>query len=68
MASAVSQSPLSPTALIEAPHVAEILGVRVDHVYKLCREDKIRHARIGRTIRFRREWIDEFIDECASSA
>lgn len=33
----------------------------------LCRSKKLRFAKIGRYVRFRQEWLDEFIDRTASS-
>ena len=33
----------------------------------LCRSKKLRFAKIGRYIRFRQEWLDEFIDRTATN-
>lgn len=32
----------------------------------LCRSKKLRFAKIGRYVRFRQEWLDEFIDRTAT--
>lgn len=34
----------------------------------LCRSKKLRFAKIGRYVRFRQEWLDEFIDRAANKA
>ena len=47
--------------LLTAPEVAEILGLRLDHVYKLAREEQIPHLRFGRSLRFREEAIEEWL-------
>ena len=49
--------------LIDAREVARILGMRVDYVWELCRLEEIPHQRFGRTLRFRREAIEEWLRE-----
>jgi excisionase family DNA binding protein len=49
--------------LLDAEHVAEILGMRVDYIYRLARRDEIPHLRFGRTLRFRAEAIDRWLEE-----
>ena len=34
----------------------------------LCRTGRLRHTRVGRYVRFRRDWLDELIDENAVRA
>jgi excisionase family DNA binding protein len=49
--------------LLNAEQVAEILSMRVDYVYALARRDEIPHRRFGRTLRFRAEAIDRWLEE-----
>ena len=49
--------------LLSAEDVAQIIGMRVDLVYKLARRDEIPHLRFGRTLRFRAEAIDRWLEE-----
>jgi excisionase family DNA binding protein len=49
--------------LLDAVQVAEMLGMRVDYVYTLARQDRIPHLRFGRTLRFRAEAIDRWLEE-----
>lgn len=43
--------------------VAEYLGVSVDMIYKLVREKKIVHFRIGSRILFKKEAIEQWIEK-----
>jgi excisionase family DNA binding protein len=47
--------------LLTAPQVAELIGMRVDFVYKLSREGRIPAIRFGRTYRYRAEAIEEWL-------
>lgn len=49
------------SSLLDAEKVAEIIGMRVDYVYALCRQGQIPHLRFGRTLRFRPETIEEWL-------
>ena len=50
--------------LLTAVEVAEILQVRVDYVYALCRRNAIPHIRLGeRKLRFRRQAIYDWLAE-----
>ena len=49
--------------LLTAPEVAEILRLRVDHVYKLSREGKIPCLQFGRSYRYREESIESWLRE-----
>lgn len=42
---------------------AEYLGVSTDLIYVLCRENRIRHFRIGSRILFKKHAIDQWIEE-----
>jgi excisionase family DNA binding protein len=48
--------------LLNAGEVAERLGMRIDFVYALARKDEIPHLRFGRTLRFRAEAIDRWLE------
>jgi len=49
--------------LLTAEDIAEMLGMRVDYVYALTRRDAIPHLRFGRTLRFRPEAIEGWLEE-----
>lgn len=52
--------------LLDTSDVARFLGVTVDTVQRLCRERKIRFARMGRAYRFRRAWVDDYVESCGN--
>jgi excisionase family DNA binding protein len=49
--------------LLTAEDVAELIGMRVDYVYRLAREDRIPHLRFGRVLRFRSKAIEAWLEE-----
>jgi excisionase family DNA binding protein len=49
--------------LLNADEVAERLGMTRGFVYRLAREDRIPHVRLGRTYRFRDEAIARWLEE-----
>jgi len=49
--------------LLTAPQVAERLQLTTDRIYALAREDDIPHLRLGRTLRFRAESIDRWLQQ-----
>ena len=48
--------------LLEAEDVANYLGMRTDWVYREVRAGRLPHIRLGRTVRFRRESIDQWLE------
>lgn len=52
--------------LLNAEDIAEMLGMRVDYVYALTRRGAIPHLRFGRTLRFRAEAIEAWLEELES--
>jgi excisionase family DNA binding protein len=54
---------------LSVKEAAEVIGVDVRTVYILCRTQGLKHARLSDTpngvIRFRREWIDEWLEQRA---
>jgi excisionase family DNA binding protein len=50
------------TRLLEAEEVARYLGMRTDWVYREVRVGRLPHIRLGRTLRFRRESIDAWLE------
>lgn len=42
---------------------ATYLGVSNDTIYKLCREQRIVHFRIGSRILFKKDKLDEWVDD-----
>jgi excisionase family DNA binding protein len=49
--------------LLRAEDVAERLQLTTDRIYSLCRSRAIPHVRLGRTVRFRSEAIDRWLEE-----
>ena len=51
--------------------VAELLGLGQDHrdpisaVRFLCRSRKLKFVKIGRTLRVRRQWVEQYIESAA---
>ena len=58
---AISRSPW-----LSSKEAAEIIGVDVRTVYSLCKREGLRHARLtsspNSVIRFRREWLDQWLE------
>lgn len=48
--------------LLALPDVAKRLGVSAHTVRKLTYKKGLRWTKIGREIRFKREWVEEFIE------
>lgn len=48
---------------LTASEVAEYLGVSIDTIYKLCREKKIVHFRIGSRLLFKKAAIENWIEQ-----
>jgi len=47
---------------ITIPEAAELIGVSVSMLYRLCRENKILHVRIGGRVLIDEDEIDEILD------
>jgi excisionase family DNA binding protein len=58
----------STRRLLTLLEVCDRLGLNRKTVRRLMREDGLRWTRIGRDIRFRPEWVEEYIDRQASPA
>ena len=56
------------TRLLYLQDVCDRLDLNPKTVRRLMREDGLRWTRIGRDIRFRPEWVEEYIDRQASPA
>lgn len=41
--------------------IAQLLGIAAYTVRELCRRGKMRHARVGRRIRIKRQWAEEYM-------
>ncbi len=48
--------------LLSADEVAQVVGVRVDYIWALCRANEIPHLCFGRVKRFRRSAIMEWLE------
>jgi excisionase family DNA binding protein len=49
--------------VLTAAEVAQMLGVSKDYIYDACARDELPHVRLGRSIRFRRESIEQWLRE-----
>jgi excisionase family DNA binding protein len=49
--------------LLKAQDVAQRIGMRTEYVYRLCREKRIPHIRLGRSVRFRAESLERWMRE-----
>lgn len=47
--------------LLDAEQVAALIDMRVDYVWGMCRRGEIPHLRFGRTLRFRRAAVEEWL-------
>lgn len=52
---------VAPAEMVKVRDAAKYLGVEIGTVYNLCRRRKIRHMRVGGSIRFTREMLDEYL-------
>jgi excisionase family DNA binding protein len=55
------------TPLLDIEAAAEYLNISPRSVADHIRAGQIRHARIGKHIRIRTEWLDEYIATCEQS-
>lgn len=46
---------------LNVQQVSGLLGCSVPTVYRLCERREIKHRRVGRSIQFRREWVEAFL-------
>jgi excisionase family DNA binding protein len=53
--------------LLTVDDIAQLIGMRADYVYALARRGEIPHLRFGRTVRFRNESIERWLQEQESS-
>jgi excisionase family DNA binding protein len=56
---------MSQPPALRIADVSALLGVEDSAVRRYCRQRRIKHYKIGNTIRFRREDVDTFIESCA---
>lgn len=56
-----------PARLLNVAEAAEYVGVSTKTIYRALEKRRLKHARIGarKGYRIRRQWLDEWIDECA---
>jgi excisionase family DNA binding protein len=59
---------VQPQAPLTAEEVAKRLGVSIFKVYGLARDEKLRHTKIGRSVRFRATDVDEYLQDVGRSA
>lgn len=56
-----------PTAVLDAVEAAAYLAVTKDQVYRLVRSGELPHTRVGKSIRFRVEDLDAYLEERTST-
>jgi excisionase family DNA binding protein len=52
-----------PLETLDIKAAAELLGVRPSTIRAWCLRRKLRFFKSGRCVRFRREWLEEFINQ-----
>jgi excisionase family DNA binding protein len=52
--------PVTAARLLTPEQVAQRWAVGKSHVYRLCRENRVKHVRLGRYVRLRLEDVEEF--------
>jgi excisionase family DNA binding protein len=57
-----SVSTAADDKLLGPQDVAEVLGVTVRMVQLLAKDGRLQSRRVGRYLRFRRSWVDEYVD------
>ncbi len=58
--------PLGPNGgreLLTAEEVAHLLGMGIDWIYSQTRKGRIPHIRLGRTVRYRRQAILDWLEQ-----
>jgi excisionase family DNA binding protein len=67
------ESPASPAVEASSPwllasEAATYLRTSLKTIYREARAGRLRHARVGgrRELRFRKQWLDEFLDATAT--
>ena len=58
-----AESATSPSRLLTAEEVADVIGMTADYVYALSRRGAIPTITFGRARRYRREAIEEWLSE-----
>jgi excisionase family DNA binding protein len=58
-----AESATSPSRLLTAEEVADVIGMTADYVYALSRRGTIPTITFGRTRRYRREAIEEWLSD-----
>lgn len=55
-----------PAPLLNVAEAAEYVGVSTKTIYRALESGRLAHARVGQRkgYRIRREWLDDWIDEC----
>jgi excisionase family DNA binding protein len=55
-----------PGETLDIKRAAELLGVRPSTIRAWCLRRKLRYFKSGRCVRFRREWLEQFIEQNTS--
>jgi excisionase family DNA binding protein len=50
-----------PQGFYSPAEIATYTGMRTYTIQDLCRRGELRHVKVGRSIRIRREWADHFM-------
>jgi excisionase family DNA binding protein len=50
-----------PQGFFTPAEIAEYIGMSTYTVQDLCRRGELRHVKVGRSIRIRREWADQYM-------
>jgi excisionase family DNA binding protein len=55
-----------PERLLTVPEVMALLRLSRTKLYEECKANKLRCARIGRSVRFKAGWVAEYVDSVAT--
>lgn len=63
-----SPPPRSPEiqGVLKVPDAARLLNMDASALYRLCRNDKVPHIRLGKTVRVGRRWVMEQLEKAGA--
>ena len=65
---AAQQQPLPEHQLYDSSYLMHLLKLKQHAIYRLCKNRKIEHYRIGKLIYFSQRGINEYLDRCRVAA
>jgi excisionase family DNA binding protein len=53
---------VNDAAILTASEAADLLKVSTATITRLCQRGELPHVKVGRQLRFRREWLDTYLN------